>query len=103
MRDASHLWGKTTWDTHKLLVEELGDREVRELCIGPAGENLVRFAKVFANTTRSGGKSGMGAVMGSKNLKAIAVRGTGSVKIANPEEFYKASKSAYQKFPGRIL
>ncbi len=97
LRDASHLWGKTTWDTHKLLAEELEEREVRELCIGPAGENLVRFAKIFANTTRCGGKGGIGAVMGSKNLKAVAVRGTGSVKIAKPEEFYKASKRAYQK------
>ena len=97
LRDASHLWGKTTWDTHNLLVEELGNREVRELSIGPAGENLVRFAKVFANTTRAGGKGGMGAVMGSKNLKAVAIRGTGSVKIAKPEEFYKAAQHAYEE------
>ena len=97
LRDASRLWGKTTWETHDFLVEELGDREIRELCIGPAGENLVRVAKVFTEKARTGGKCGMGAVMGSKNLKAVVVRGTGSVKIAKPDEFYKASKQAYEK------
>jgi aldehyde:ferredoxin oxidoreductase len=97
LRDASRLWGKTTWDTHNLLVEELGDREIRELSIGPAGENQVRIAKLYANTTRAGGKGGIGAVMGSKNLKAVVVRGTGSVKIANPEELHKATKHCYEK------
>ncbi|NQT31007.1 MAG: aldehyde ferredoxin oxidoreductase, partial [Deltaproteobacteria bacterium] len=97
LRDASHLWGKTPGETNNLLVEELGDREVRVLCIGPAGENLVGLAKVFANVTRTGGKGGMGAVMGSKNLKAVAVRGTGAVKIAKPVEFFQAVKRAYEK------
>ena len=97
LRDASNIWGKTTRDTHYLLVQELKDREIRELCIGPAGENLVRLAKVFANVTRAGGKGGMGAVMGSKNLKAVVVRGTGSVKIARPAEFLKVLKRDYEK------
>lgn len=97
LRDASHLWGKTTWETHDLLVKELEDREVKELSIGPSGENKVRFAKLFTDKARAGGKVGLGAVMGSKNLKAVVVRGTGSVKIANPEEFYKASRHAYEK------
>ncbi|MDP2729189.1 MAG: aldehyde ferredoxin oxidoreductase family protein [Dehalococcoidales bacterium] len=97
LRDASHLWGKTNGDTNKMLWEGLGDREVRVLSIGPAAENLVRITKVFSNITRSGGKGGMGAVMGSKNLKAVAVRGTGSVKIANPKEFYQAVKEIYEK------
>ena len=92
LRDASHLWGKTNGETNKLLWEGLGDREVRVLSIGPAGENLVRITKVFSNMTRCGGKGGMGAVMGSKNLKAVAVRGTGSVKIAKPAEFYQVVK-----------
>lgn len=97
LRDASHLWGQTIWDTYDLLVKELGNREIRDLIIGPAGENLVRFAKVFTGKARAGGKGGMGAVMGSKNLKAVVVRGTGSVKIAKPEELYKASKHALEK------
>jgi aldehyde:ferredoxin oxidoreductase len=96
LRDASHLWGRTTWDTHKLLVRELGDREIRELSVGPAAEHLVRFAKVFANMTRAGGKGGMGTVMGSKNLKAVVVRGTGSVKIVDPKGFSQAVKQAYE-------
>jgi len=97
LRDASHLWGKTTGETHQQLVKELGNREIREFCIGPAGENLVRFAKLFANVTRCGGKGGMGAVWGSKNLKAVAIRGTGSVKIARPQEFYSSARRAYEK------
>ncbi|MFC1958555.1 aldehyde ferredoxin oxidoreductase family protein [Chloroflexota bacterium] len=97
LRDASNLWGKTNRETNKLLWEELGDREVRVLSIGPAGENLVRLAKVFSNMTRAGGKGGIGAVMGSKNLKAVAVRGTGSVKIARPKEFFQTVKHRYER------
>ncbi len=97
LRDASHLWGKTTGETNKILAQENHDRDVRVLCIGPAGENLVRLAKVFSNITRAGGKGGMGAVMGSKNLKGVAVRGTGSVKIAKPKEFLEASRRGYAK------
>ncbi|MFC1968086.1 aldehyde ferredoxin oxidoreductase family protein [Chloroflexota bacterium] len=97
LRDASHLWGKNTWDTHNLLIEELGDRGVRNICIGPASENLVRYGKVISNSNRAGGKGGVGTVMGTKNLKAVAVRGTGSIKIAKPEEFYRATQELYQK------
>ncbi len=97
LRDAAHLWGQTTGITNKLLWQETGDRDVRVLCIGPAGENLVRLAKVFSNITRTGGKGGIGAVMGSKNLKAVAVRGNGSVKIAHPAEFMQATRDAYAK------
>ncbi len=97
LRDASHLWGKTTWETYDLLAEELRDKSISELTIGPAGENLVRTTKVFSDKGRAGGKGGMGAVMGSKNLKAVVVRGTGSIKIAKPEEFYNAAWQAYKK------
>jgi len=96
LRDASQLWGKTTWDTHRLLVEELGDREIREVCIGPAGENKALFASVISSRTRSAGRGGMGAVMGSKNLKAVVVRGTGSVKVAKPDEFLRAAQESLQ-------
>jgi len=97
LRDAASLWGKTTGETDRMLKKDLGDEEVRVLSIGPAGENLVRLSKVFSNITRTGGKGGLGAVMGSKNLKAVAVRGTGTVKIARPREFLLASKHAYEK------
>ncbi len=75
IRPASHLWGKTTGETHDLLCQELGDDKIRVAQIGPAGENLVRFACVINDTNRAAGRSGLGAVMGSKQLKAVAVRG----------------------------
>jgi len=84
-RNASHLWGKTTTETQRAIKEELRDKKVTVACIGPAGENLVRFACVI-NEHGVAGRCGMGAVMGSKNLKAIAVRGTKQVEVANPDE-----------------
>jgi len=84
IRDASSLWGKTTTETQWAIRKELNDEEIKSLVIGPAGENLVRFANVMTGIKNSGGRSGMGAVMGSKNLKAAAVRGTMDIKIAYP-------------------
>jgi aldehyde:ferredoxin oxidoreductase len=75
LRDASHLWGKLTGDAEKALREELGDERVQVLQIGPAGEQLCRFSAIMNMSTRACGRTGMGAVMGSKNLKAVAVRG----------------------------
>jgi aldehyde:ferredoxin oxidoreductase len=86
IRDASDVWGENVFDTQELIKDELGDPEVKALCIGIAGENLVRFANVMTGMKDAAGRSGMGAVMGSKNLKAIAVRGTMSVDIRFPEE-----------------
>jgi len=86
IRDARHLWGKTTTETQWAIREELGDDDIKSLVIGPAGENLVRFANVMTGIKNSGGRTGMGAVMGSKNLKAIAARGTMDIKIAYPKE-----------------
>lgn len=90
IRDANHLWGKNVWETQKLIREELGDSRVQIACIGPGGENLVKWACVINGLTKSAGRCGMGAVMGSKNLKAIAVRGHGGVKVAKPIEFMNA-------------
>lgn len=87
LRDASHLWGKDTLETTLKIMEELGDPEVKVLCIGPAGEKLVRFANIICSFKRACGRTGMGAVMGSKNLKAIAVRGTKPVELAKPKKF----------------
>jgi len=94
IRDASHLWGKDTWETEDIIIDELGDPEVKVACIGPAGENLVRCACVINEKTRAAGRTGMGAVMGSKNLKAIAVRGTSGVKVADPEGLFEFRKDA---------
>ncbi|MEM2227157.1 MAG: aldehyde ferredoxin oxidoreductase family protein [Candidatus Bathyarchaeia archaeon] len=86
LRDAGRLWGKTTWETEELIKRELGDRRLQIVSIGPAGEKLVKYAQVICNMSRSAGRGGMGAVMGSKNLKAIAVRGTGGIKLADPQK-----------------
>jgi len=80
LRDASKLWGLTTSVTEKLVREENKDKNIKVLAIGPAGEKLVRFAVVISDE-RVAGRTGMGAVFGSKNLKAIAVRGTGKVEV----------------------
>jgi len=86
VRDAAQLWGEDVPTTQELIKEELGDPEIKALCIGVAGENLVRFANVMTGMKNAAGRTGMGAVMGSKNLKAIAVRGTMDLEIRFPEE-----------------
>ena len=75
IRDATNLWGKITGETQALIRNELGDNKTRVACIGPGGENQVRYACILSDLHRAAGRTGMGAVMGSKNLKAIAVRG----------------------------
>lgn len=98
IRDASHLWGKTVFETDKTIrVDDIGDLEVKTLIIGPAGENLVRFACPIANLYRAPGRCGMGAVMGSKNLKAIVVRGSKSIKVAKPKEYLEYLNELFTK------
>ncbi len=87
IRDATHLWGMDTIQCPGEIQKELGDPDVQVVSIGPGGENLVVFATVISGLGHGGGKTGMGAIMGSKNLKAIAVRGTQGVKIADPQKF----------------
>jgi aldehyde:ferredoxin oxidoreductase len=82
-RDASGFWGMTTGQTTDAIVDELGDKSVRVSCIGPAGENKVLFACIINEKTRAVGRGGIGAVMGSKNLKAIAARGNLPIKAAD--------------------
>ncbi|MFH1087925.1 MAG: aldehyde ferredoxin oxidoreductase family protein [Chloroflexota bacterium] len=84
IRDARHLWGKTTGECDAAICAELGDTRVRTAAIGPAGEKLVRYAAIINDLAHAAGRTGMGAVMGSKNLKAIAVRGTNPPPMANP-------------------
>lgn len=74
LKDASHLWGKGVYDTTDMLIEEFGDEKARVSCIGPAGENMVKFASIMNEKDRAAGRTGVGAVMGSKNLKAIVVK-----------------------------
>ncbi|MDN5332557.1 MAG: aldehyde:ferredoxin oxidoreductase [Tepidanaerobacteraceae bacterium] len=96
LRSAEHLWGKNTFETTDQLLKETAE-DARVACIGPAGEKLVLFATVMNDKHRAAGRSGMGAVMGSKNLKAVVVRGTKSVDVADPEAFYKACVDARRK------
>jgi aldehyde:ferredoxin oxidoreductase len=94
IRDASQFWGMDVRETDKALKEELGDKDIRVACIGPAGENLVKFASIINSVYHSASRGGAGTVMGSKKLKAIAVRGSGTIEIKNPEKFYEAALAA---------
>jgi len=93
IRDASHLWGKDTGATQEGIRKELDDKLIRVAMIGQAGENLVRYACVINNLGHANGRTGMGAVMGSKNLKAIAVRGTQKLQLADPKGLRAISQS----------
>lgn len=95
LHPARHLWGLDTYATQDALREELGDRRVRVACIGPAGENQVRFAAILNDHGRAAGRTGLGAVMGAKNLKAIAVRGSGAVPLADPEGFARIARETW--------
>ncbi|MGA8392811.1 MAG: aldehyde ferredoxin oxidoreductase family protein [Burkholderiaceae bacterium] len=94
LRDASHLWGKSVWETEEIIKKGLQDPLTRVSSIGKAGENGVLFAAVVNDLHRAAGRSGVGAVMGSKNLKAIAVRGTKGVgNLRDPKAFMAAVKA----------
>lgn len=86
IKEASHLWGKTTAETQKEIFGEIGDDKAKIACIGPGGENLVRYACVVSELKYVGGRLGLGAVMGSKKLKAVVVKGTKKVNIAKKRE-----------------
>jgi aldehyde:ferredoxin oxidoreductase len=86
IRDGAHLWGKKTAEVEEILKEELGDKRVRVTQCGLAGENLVRYACVINDLHHAAGRTGMGAVMGSKKLRAIAVRGTNRVELADRKQ-----------------
>lgn len=98
LRDASALWGRTTYETERLIHAELGDSRIEVAAIGPAGENLVRGACVVGDLCKVAGGSGVGCVMGGKNLKAVAVRGTGAIDVANPERFVRAVDDCLARF-----
>jgi len=89
IRDAGHLWGKGTRETDRLIKNELGDENIQTALIGPAGENKVLFSCIILSLYNSASRGGVGAVMGSKNLKAIAVRGTGALRAADGKGFFK--------------
>ncbi|NLE44678.1 MAG: aldehyde:ferredoxin oxidoreductase, partial [Chloroflexi bacterium] len=99
IRDASHLVGLETTETEEAIREELADDQVRSAVIGPAGENLVRISNV-SNDGRKAGRTGQGAVWGSKKLKALSIRGTHGVTVADPESLLKLSYDILQAAQG---
>ena len=88
--DQPGAWGKTTYETEEILRRELGDERIEVATIGPAGENLVRGSCVIGDLAKVAGGSGIGCVMGSKKLKALVVRGHGSIEVADPGRFMRA-------------
>jgi len=87
LRDATHVWGKRVSETEKILRKEFGDKHVQIASIGPAGENLVRFSAIMNNGHRAAARGGVGAVMGSKKLKAIVVRGHKRIEVIDRKKF----------------
>ena len=83
--DAAHIWGKGTYDTEDIIKKEVGASKVAVLTIGPAGENLIPFAVVENDYWRSAGRTGVGAVLGSKKVKGLAFHGTRKREVAKPE------------------
>jgi aldehyde:ferredoxin oxidoreductase len=98
--DASQLMGKSPAETEDAIREELGDYYIRVASIGVAGEKLSRLACIMNDKTRACGRTGLGAVMGSKNLKAIAVRGTRDITVAKPDEFMEYVKEFHERMKG---
>lgn len=98
IKDASHVWGKDVFTATDYLKQEVGDALVKVLTIGPAGENLSQMAVVMNDRDRAAGRGGVGAVIGSKNVKAILVRGTGEVETSNSREIVQVLSAALRKF-----
>ena len=90
LRSANQIWGiADTYETQRILRQETGEPHAKIACIGLAGENGVAYAGIFSDHGRAAARTGLGTLMGSKNLKALAVRGTGKIELANPEEYRK--------------
>ena len=99
LRNASHLWGRITGEVEATLKEELGDDKIEVLQVGPAGEKGVRFAAIINMSNRANGRTGMGAVMGSKNLKAVVVRGTNKPTVADKAALNELARWGAVNFP----
>ncbi|MBL7183081.1 MAG: aldehyde ferredoxin oxidoreductase family protein [Anaerolineae bacterium] len=98
LRDAAHLWGQFTADVEDAIREELGDRHIQVLQCGPAAEKGVRFGALINNANRANGRTGMGTVMASKNLKAVAVRGRNRPELADPDAVKALAKWGVDHF-----
>ncbi|MHA1261732.1 MAG: aldehyde ferredoxin oxidoreductase family protein [Candidatus Freyarchaeota archaeon] len=103
LKDAGQIWGKNVYQTEDMIREMLGDEKIKVSSIGPAGEKLVRIANIMNDKDRAAGRCGLGAVMGSKKLKAIAVRGTQQVPIEDPDMFEEAAKKFQEALKGNFM
>lgn len=97
LRDAAHLWGKDVWEAIDALEAEWGSEDIRVAAIGPSGENLVRFSAIQNGKYDAWARTGMGAVMGSKRLKAIVVRGKGGIRVAKKKQFRELAHELRQE------
>ena len=102
-KDASNIWGKDCYETQKIIKKELNNEKIRVANIGPAGENLVKYGAIINDEGRAVGRCGLGALMGSKNLKAIAIHGVERVEIADNETCKKLRKQAEMEAQGDFL
>jgi len=102
LRSAKRLWGRKIHETSELLKEEIGDEDIHICAIGPGGENRVRYACVVTDEEGVNGRTGVGAVMGSKNLKAVAVRGSMDVRIADPKRFKEGIDAYRETLSGEV-
>lgn len=98
LRDASYLWGHGAWETETRIRQELGDNKIEVACCGQSGEALVRFAAIMTMRNRAAGRTGMGAVMGSKNLKAIAVRGRNRPRLADADALKRIAQTGARDY-----
>ncbi len=97
LRDASYLWGKDSYYTNDTLIKDIGEKDVQVACIGQGGERLVRYACIGHENRSYASRTGMGGVMGSKNLKAVAVKGTKEVEFADPDRLDELNKEINKK------
>jgi len=103
IRDAQNVWGKDSYETQKIIKEELGDDQVSIACIGPAGEKLIRYACVMNDKGRAAGRCGFGALMGSKNLKAVVAAGNARPELADAGKVNKLAKEAVKEIKGNLV
>ena len=102
IEDGESIWGKDTYEAQDIIKQKMGDDKIQIALIGPSGENLVRISPILHRVGNAAGQGGFGAVMGSKNLKAIAVRGTKGVKVADKKNLIKYVKSVREFQPGPL-
>ncbi len=103
LRDASHLWGMDTYKTQEKISQELGLREISVACIGPAGEKLIPYASIINDRGRAAGRCGMGALMGSKNLKAVATWGDLKPSLGDPPKAAQLASQTIEQIKGHLV